>query len=337
MIPNQYEKLGPSSPSICIANPAFETKKAAQSYLASISPPRDLVCPITQELYENPMLASDGHTYEKYAIQTWFDSQRSSTGSIRSPVTNAYIDMDGPGMLLIENKAVTGMARNYREQLGRELCMRCQVVWDDAPDCLGDDGFRIKGLVEAGADLSLKECRKGNTAFMALMQSQNTSQIEVKITLLKYFLSHSTPVTLANEEGKNVAELTKEILSKTNISEFSDLLEQISNKAKLEEEKRKAHTDARNELNTEHRERQRVLADNARNHGSQHSDFENIHGLGRLEDGWGYFPSLVFLLFQGNVPAPPPSFAEEETKEKKRLQFILRSTSVVVLVFLFVC
>lgn len=166
--------------------PRFPNKRAAQEYLISISPPRDLICPITQELFSDPVVAiGDGCTYERTDIQLWFRAQQSSNGDggdgigsanstttmIRSPVSNAFMHGDSPGGL-VENRVVAGLARSYRENLGRELCNRCDFihtrVTKDGVSChvIGDGGFRIKSLVEAGADLSLKACPGGNTAFM---------------------------------------------------------------------------------------------------------------------------------------------------------------------------
>ena len=34
--------------------------------------PRELVCPITQELMRDPVLAADGFSYERLAMQRWF-------------------------------------------------------------------------------------------------------------------------------------------------------------------------------------------------------------------------------------------------------------------------
>lgn len=329
---------GGASGSVCHhSNPTFHTKEAAQKYLSSISPPRDLVCPITQEIYNNPVVASDGNTYEKQAIKTWFDAQRNATGSIRSPVTNAYMDIDAAGMMLVENKAVASMARSHKEKLGEELCLRCQAICDNAPDALGDDGFRIKGLVEAGADLSLKGCEGGNTAFMCLLQSRFDRDNEhIRFDLLNYFMVHSVQVSLVNDEGQSCIELAKELSSEidwsVNIS-YHQLVEQISQRSELEIQRKKAQSEARNEYNNEQRERQRVLADNARNSEPGDNDVVNAHGLGRMENGWGYFPCLPALLFQGSVPDPPASFAEEEMKEKKRLDFILKCTTLMVTLF----
>ena len=162
-------------------SPPFASKEDAKAYLSCISPPRDLVCPITLELFQDPVVAvGDGNTYERNAIQTYFESQMMNTGMIRSPVTNAYFegggDEGGGGgwerlMALVENKAIAALSRQYREKLGTELCARCNAVWDhngNNSDVLGDGGMRIRGLVEAGADLGMKLCDGGNTAFMTV-------------------------------------------------------------------------------------------------------------------------------------------------------------------------
>ena len=43
-----------------------------------------LLCPITCELMHEPVVASDGNTYERAAIKTWFDASKTT-----SPVANA--------------------------------------------------------------------------------------------------------------------------------------------------------------------------------------------------------------------------------------------------------
>lgn len=327
-----------------LSNHAFSTKEEAQQYLSSISPPRDLVCPITQEICNNPVVASDGNTYEKQAIQTWFDAQRNSTGSIRSPVTNAYMDLEASGTMLVENKAVVGMARNHREKLGEELCLRCQAVRDEAPGSLGDEGFRIKGLIEAGADLALKGCAGGNTAFMSLLLSNfEQHNVGVKFDLLNYFLVHNVPVSLVNDEGKNCIEHTEELIAaasdrdRSAATPYHQLLEQLQQRSKIELERKRAQSEARNEYNSEERERQRVLTENARNHDTVDEDGVLVGNmLGRMENGWGFFPCLAALQFQGNIPEAPASFLEEENREKKKLKLILRSASLIVFVFFLV-
>jgi hypothetical protein len=52
---------------------------------AAAAPPDNFLCPITNEVMEDPVVAADGHTYERAAIETWF--RRRNT----SPMTNQVI------------------------------------------------------------------------------------------------------------------------------------------------------------------------------------------------------------------------------------------------------
>ncbi|XP_050534733.1 WD repeat, SAM and U-box domain-containing protein 1-like isoform X2 [Daktulosphaira vitifoliae] len=49
----------------------------------SIDAPEELICPITQQIFRDPVICSDGHTYERDAIVSWF-----RRGKITSPLTN---------------------------------------------------------------------------------------------------------------------------------------------------------------------------------------------------------------------------------------------------------
>jgi len=37
-----------------------------------------LVCPITQQIIEDPAIAADGHTYERKAIEQWLKENKKS-------------------------------------------------------------------------------------------------------------------------------------------------------------------------------------------------------------------------------------------------------------------
>ena len=50
------------------------------------NPPNELVCPITQEIMFDPVVASDGRTYERNAIQRWLSTKNTS------PMTKEPID-----------------------------------------------------------------------------------------------------------------------------------------------------------------------------------------------------------------------------------------------------
>jgi len=55
---------------------AFNLEQEFDSYVDSISPSRELVCPITQEVLQDPVVAEDGHTYERSALMKWFSMGR---------------------------------------------------------------------------------------------------------------------------------------------------------------------------------------------------------------------------------------------------------------------
>ncbi|GJP41441.1 hypothetical protein CLOM_g1119 [Closterium sp. NIES-68] len=68
--------------------------------------PSSLFCPITQEMMVTPVLAADGHTYEKEAIESWLER------SDRSPMTNEQL----PSKDLVPNHAVRAMISDWRER-----------------------------------------------------------------------------------------------------------------------------------------------------------------------------------------------------------------------------
>ena len=50
------------------------------------SPLKSFICPITMEMFKDPVLTSDGHTYERSAIEEWLEA-----GKRTSPLTNEAI------------------------------------------------------------------------------------------------------------------------------------------------------------------------------------------------------------------------------------------------------
>ena len=67
--------------------------------------PEDFVCPITQELMCDPVIASDGHTYERSALERWLQSK------MTSPKSGVELEH----ALLFPNHLVRGMIREWQE------------------------------------------------------------------------------------------------------------------------------------------------------------------------------------------------------------------------------
>ena len=74
---------------------------------STVEYPENFLCPITCDIMKDPVSAKDGHTYERSAIQRWFDQGKRS-----SPVTNAVM----PSTDLVPNHFVKSQISAWRDQ-----------------------------------------------------------------------------------------------------------------------------------------------------------------------------------------------------------------------------
>jgi len=88
-----------------------DAQAAASDLLLLPSPPPELFCPITLELMVDPVLAADGHTYERSAMEHLF-SELAPGNPPRSPKTGELLAFD----ILLPNVAIRSMCREYQEQ-----------------------------------------------------------------------------------------------------------------------------------------------------------------------------------------------------------------------------
>ncbi|EKX31990.1 hypothetical protein GUITHDRAFT_82662 [Guillardia theta CCMP2712] len=66
--------------------------------------PAEFLCPISKTIFKEPVIASDGFTYERQEIEKRFKSM-----DLTSPVTN----LPFPGTKLIPNKVLEALIRKY--------------------------------------------------------------------------------------------------------------------------------------------------------------------------------------------------------------------------------
>ena len=153
------DATGPlSSPSFC---PPFQSNQDYEAYLSTIAPPRELICSITQELLRDPVIASDGHTYERKSLITWLNAGNNN----RSPVTNSLLENTNVNNL-VPNLVVASMANLHREKLGNHLMSICRGVLTRGDGNSSDErgvAMRIEGLLEAGADPNGRRGGDSNT------------------------------------------------------------------------------------------------------------------------------------------------------------------------------
>ena len=53
--------------------------------------PDDLCCPISREIFRDPVVASDGHTYSREAIENWLEKLSAQKVPLTSPFTRAEL------------------------------------------------------------------------------------------------------------------------------------------------------------------------------------------------------------------------------------------------------
>ncbi|EOD27361.1 hypothetical protein EMIHUDRAFT_73367, partial [Emiliania huxleyi CCMP1516] len=76
-------------------------------------PPDDFVCPITTELMSDPVMAADGHAYERSAIERWLATKSTS------PLTGGALEHP----YLTPNHMLRRQIRDWEARQGhRGLC-----------------------------------------------------------------------------------------------------------------------------------------------------------------------------------------------------------------------
>ena len=67
-----------------------------------------LVCPLSLEIFEDPVFAADGHSYERREIEAWL-----ARGKTTSPKTNAEL----PHAFLVPNRHLKAMCQQFLDEV----------------------------------------------------------------------------------------------------------------------------------------------------------------------------------------------------------------------------
>jgi hypothetical protein len=78
----------------------------ASSTSADDEPPDEFMCPITQEVMGDPVVASDGHTYERAAIERWVAKK------MTSPKTGGALE----SAIIFPNHSIRRQIREWQER-----------------------------------------------------------------------------------------------------------------------------------------------------------------------------------------------------------------------------
>ncbi len=83
----------------------FKVEDYTEEEQFSAVPPNEFVCPLTMELMKDPVVLTDGFTYEREAITHWLQT------SNRSPRTNLALD----STTVIQNMAIKIQIREWKD------------------------------------------------------------------------------------------------------------------------------------------------------------------------------------------------------------------------------
>jgi len=99
-----HEEAGRSAAEAA-ARAAQEAAAKAAAEAKADEPPDDYLCSITHELMRDPVIAADGHTYERRVIEEWLEEHSTS------PKTGAEIESKA----LFPNHMARGMITEWQE------------------------------------------------------------------------------------------------------------------------------------------------------------------------------------------------------------------------------
>ena len=92
--------------------------------IAKRKKPVEIICPISHDVMLDPVVASDGHTYERAQIEMWL------TDHTTSPMTGAALEHT----TLTVNIAVRGMVQDFLDACRAAGADPNDAAWDDAAD-----------------------------------------------------------------------------------------------------------------------------------------------------------------------------------------------------------
>ncbi|UJR31770.1 hypothetical protein I4U23_019248 [Adineta vaga] len=103
-----------------VPGPSAPVRARTPSPTEDFPPPENLICPITRELFRDPVLATDSYTYERSAIENWLRT------TATSPTTRAPLSKDR----LVLNLVVKNMVDDFRAECRRRSLYKYRLDVD---------------------------------------------------------------------------------------------------------------------------------------------------------------------------------------------------------------
>jgi len=127
----------------------------------------DLVCPITQTLFENPVTAEDGHVYEKEAIEKWVKEHHSS------PMTKETMNS-----VFFQSRPMRGRVIDFREKrIGK--CLDYIDILKSDLDSRGEIINRILNIAKDDAKILINNNTNNNINYPKILNKVLKKGLEV--------------------------------------------------------------------------------------------------------------------------------------------------------------
>ncbi|CAG9335121.1 unnamed protein product [Blepharisma stoltei] len=177
--------------------------------------PDDYCCPITGDLMEDPVVAPDGHSYERASITAWFQKNKTS------PLTGAALK----NTVLIDNHRLKAIISSFKEKMP-EIQRECQIKRDlieaiNIREAFFEDSLK-KGNEQIGNITSLYNNEKEKNLMLENKLISYKKSIEIKINHIEWLktnLDHFQ--SLSFEKDNEIKRLNMELA--TSLHENSEL------------------------------------------------------------------------------------------------------------------
>jgi len=119
---------------------------------------RNLMCPITLQLFVDPVVASDGNTYSRAAIEQWDKNNHTS------PVTREDLTRAGDKVVLTQNRLIAKNVEKYKEEVGQKLIELIERIPEE-PEC-AQRAYELIGETGCGLNVEARRASDRRTPLL---------------------------------------------------------------------------------------------------------------------------------------------------------------------------
>ncbi|MHB9146875.1 MAG: ankyrin repeat domain-containing protein [Candidatus Amoebophilus sp.] len=144
--------------------------EASEDELADENIPEECFCPITQEIMEDPVIAQDGHTYERAAIKRWLGMGKRTSPKTGARLLSTELIANYTMRSLIQDikSQVPVLARHKLDMHNIEVAIKLRE--EEIEEKLAQKGHLVEK--ESQARLNLENELQQNTALVGIMEQR---------------------------------------------------------------------------------------------------------------------------------------------------------------------